>query len=82
MARTSATPPGTPWAQRSLFPSSLVHPVSNYTFTGTLPPGYTIEVARIAPAFGQPGGGMQLLVKDEFGDVQTIQRLLHTGVLR
>lgn len=36
--------------------------VHDYTFDpGVLPLGVTIEVAEVAPAFGRPGGGMQVL---------------------
>ena len=53
-------PPGTPFDQRSLPPGHLGRDLHEYEFTGNLPPGVTIEVSEIAPAFGRPGGGIQV----------------------
>ncbi|MFC8681189.1 glycohydrolase toxin TNT-related protein [Microbacterium ureisolvens] len=33
-----------------------------------LPAGWSIEVSRIAPAYGQPGGGLQIVVRDANGE--------------
>lgn len=40
-----------------------------------LPPGWSIEVSRIAQAYGQPGGGLQLVVRDAGGEGVTLDRL-------
>ncbi|WP_146929727.1 TNT domain-containing protein, partial [Cellulomonas xylanilytica] len=53
-------PPGATFGERALPPGHLNRPVHDYSFSGHLPPGVTIEVSEIAPAFGRPGGGIQV----------------------
>lgn len=57
-------PPGTPFVERALPPGLLEMRMHEYVFTGELPPGVTIEISEIAPAFGQPGGGLQVQFMD------------------
>lgn len=40
-----------------------------------LPAGWSIEVSRIAPAYGQPGGGLQIVVRDAGGSGVKLDRL-------
>nr|WP_240897256.1 TNT domain-containing protein [Kineococcus vitellinus] len=75
-------PPGTPYAQRSLAPYSLGADAHAYTFTGKLPEDVRIEVSRIAPAFGQPGGGVQARFVDPHGEEYSVEWLKGKGVLR
>lgn len=63
-----ASPVGTPWGQRSLPPTNLL-PSGNgegpyYVYEVTAkwandPPPVTVTQSKVAPAFGQPGGGIQ-----------------------
>ncbi|WP_456789717.1 TNT domain-containing protein [Cellulomonas sp. P5_C5] len=53
-------PPGATFGERALPPGHMKLPVHDYSFSGHLPPGVTIEVSEIAPAFGRPGGGIQV----------------------
>lgn len=39
----------------------------------TLPDGWSIEVGRIAPAYGQDGGGLQVVVRDSEGNFQSVR---------
>ena len=75
-------PPGTPCAQRSLAPCSLGADAHAYTSTGKLPEDVRIEVSRIAPAFGQPGGGVQARFVDPEGEECSVEWLKAKGVLR
>ncbi|MET0590301.1 MAG: glycohydrolase toxin TNT-related protein [Naasia sp.] len=59
--------PDTPFEQRALPGSNLNAPYSTFRLADELPDGVRIEVSEIAPAFGQPGGGMQVRFLD--GDV-------------
>lgn len=73
-------PPGSRWGDRALPPANLDRSVSAYTFTGRGPHGITVEVSEIAPAFGQPGGGIQVrFLRD--GQAVTVTDLLKWGVL-
>ncbi|WP_143082710.1 TNT domain-containing protein [Cellulomonas sp. KH9] len=73
-------PPGLAWGERALPPANLDRPVMGYTFTGRVPRGITVEVSEIAPAFGQPGGGIQVrFLRD--GNAATVTDLLRWGVL-
>lgn len=71
-------PPGTPFDHRSLPPGHLSRQLHDYSFTGDLPPGLTIEVSEIAPAFGRPGGGIQVRFLDG-ADPVPIRDLLPGG---
>ncbi|WP_456789720.1 glycohydrolase toxin TNT-related protein [Cellulomonas sp. P5_C5] len=54
--------------------------MNGYQFTGDLPPGVTIEVSEIAPAFGRPGGGIQVRFM-KGGRSITVRDLIADGVL-
>lgn len=56
--------------------------VNNCEFTGYMPSGWTVEISKIAPAFGRPGGGLQILVHNEFGNVIRVADLEEMGILR
>ena len=73
-------PPGTPFAQRALPPSTLNKALHPYAFTGKLPPGIKIEVSEVAPAFGRPGGGIQVRFMDGKKSI-TVEELISDGVL-
>lgn len=55
--------------------SSLEKPYYQYSLTGTLPEKWSVEISEIAPAFGRDGGGMQLVVLDEFGEPVSVEML-------
>lgn len=54
---------GTPFRERALPPGTLRDTYATMDLT-SLPPNARIEVSRIAPAFGQPGGGLQIRILD------------------
>ncbi|WP_156761681.1 DNA/RNA non-specific endonuclease [Microbacterium karelineae] len=72
--------PGSSFESRSLPPSNLTQP---YTMSDlrSLPPGGSIEVSRIAPAFGRDGGGLQFRILDSDDRPQSRQALLDNGHL-
>jgi hypothetical protein len=76
-------PPGTSWPERALPPDTLGKDVPRYTFDpgAARQNGVTIETSQVAPAFGQPGGGLQVLLKQE-GEALSVRRLIELGVLR
>jgi Tuberculosis necrotizing toxin len=80
---------GTPFAQRSLPPSALnttdlAFPYGYHRYEVVRP--FTVRAGRTAPAFGQPGGGLQLKVDAELlaerPPLATIRWLLRVGYLR
>jgi DNA/RNA non-specific endonuclease/Tuberculosis necrotizing toxin len=71
--------PDTPFEYRSLPPGHLNAPYSTFELSGHLPPGAKIEVSEIAPAFGRPGGGLQVRVLDVHGEPMTIDELRSAG---
>lgn len=73
-------PPGATWGQRGLPPGHLDRPVHDYGYSGVLPEGVTIEVSEIAPAFGQPGGGIQVRFMED-GEALSVDELIRRGVL-
>lgn len=68
--------------ERGLPVGSLGYKLYDYELTGLLPRGWKIEISEIAPAFGQRGGGFQLLIRDEGGVIMTVDDLLDRGVLK
>lgn len=48
--------------------------------TAKLPEGWSFEVSRVATAYGQPGGGLQLVVRDGDGQGVSLQRLEQAGI--
>ncbi|MFE7845750.1 TNT domain-containing protein [Microbacterium sp. NPDC057407] len=77
-------PDGVPatFEQRGLPVSSLKKQVFNCELTGYLPDNWSIEISEIAPAFGQPGGGLQLLIRDAAGNKLPVSTLDAAGVLK
>jgi hypothetical protein len=68
--------PDTPFEDRGLPGSNLSAPYSTLELTGHLPEHVHIEVSEVAPAFGQPGGGLQVRFIDETtGDPLSVQDL-------
>jgi hypothetical protein len=65
---------------RALPVTSLDLPYQQFKLT-ELPEGWTIEISKIAPAFGRDGGGMQVLIYDELGDKVPVRQLTEDGVL-
>ncbi|MBI3348945.1 MAG: TNT domain-containing protein [Burkholderiales bacterium] len=65
------SPSNTPFEQRALAPTSLKEPYFQYEVTRPLP----VETGKIAPAFDQPGGGIQHVI-----DWQTIAQSNNTTV--
>jgi hypothetical protein len=65
---------------RSLPPAALATPHDEYLLQA-LPTGWSLEVAEVAPWFGQPGGATQLFVLDGSGRKVRIADLLRLGVL-
>ena len=73
-------PPGASFDQRALPPVTLDESLNHYTFTGVLPPGVTIEVSEIAPAFGRQGGGIQARFLEN-GRAMRVLDLIGDGIL-
>ncbi|HKP44399.1 glycohydrolase toxin TNT-related protein [Mycobacterium sp.] len=74
-----------PWEQRGMHVNSLGDPYNSYTFDASkLPPGWKVEVSEIAPATGQPGGGIQVRVLDSTNSAVPVSVLKdpRVGVLR
>ena len=70
--------------QRGLPVNSLELPYYSYRLADSWPPGienWTIEYSKIAPAFGRPGGGYQLLIRDQEGVIVPVKELLEAKVL-
>ena len=63
------------FAERSLPIESMGKEYHQYNFSGTLEPGWRIEVSEVAPAFGQPGGAKQVRFYNEQGVIVPINRL-------
>lgn len=72
--------PGTPFEHRALPGSNLNDPYFTFELTGRLPEGVRIEVSEVAPAFGQPGGGLQVRFLDADGPL-SVQRLFADDIL-
>ena len=77
--------PGTPFEHRGLPGSNLSAPYLTMRLSGDLPPNLRIEVSEVAPAYGQPGGGLQVRVI-ELGDdgavrALSVDELRRNGVL-
>jgi hypothetical protein len=66
---------------RGLPISSLNSPYKEFSLEA-LPGGWTIEISKIAPAFGRDGGALQVLICDELGRKVSVEQLLENGVLR
>ena len=63
------------FGERSLFPHfSLGEPDMRVRLTGKLPEGHVVKYGEVAPAFGQPGGAIQLQIwgPDETGTLQEL----------
>jgi hypothetical protein len=70
--------------QRSLPVNSLEHPYFSYRLADNWPPGtenWAVEHSQIPPGFGRPGGGYQLLFRDQDGAEVTVRKLVRQGVL-
>lgn len=65
-----------PFEARSLPISSLGKPFATYDLTGSLPPGWKIEVSEIAPAVGRAGGGVQVRYIDANGESVPVTDLI------
>ena len=63
------------FGERSLFPHfSLGEPDMRVRLTGKLPEGHVVKYGEVAPAFGQPGGAIQLQIwgPDETGTLKEL----------
>ncbi|WP_235623973.1 TNT domain-containing protein [Mycolicibacterium goodii] len=47
----------------------------------TIPPDWEVRYGDVAPAFDQPGGAVQWVVVDEYGDTIKIHTLVEEGIL-
>ena len=70
------SPAGTPYEQRALAPGSRADGYHEYEVIKPLP----VIQGKISPAFGEPGGGIQIL--PNFPDKVDVQWLLRNGYLR
>lgn len=70
------SPEGVLFEQRALPGSNLNAGYHVFRLTDDLPPGVHIEVSEVAPAFGQPGGGIQLQFVHETDGVLSVEQLL------
>ena len=73
--------PDTPFEARGLPGSNLSQPYLTVRLTGDLPPGMHIEVSEVAPAFGQPGGGLQVRVMNGT-EAMSVTDLRRAGILQ
>ena len=73
--------PGTTFEERALPPGSLRQPYLTMRLTGELPPNTVIEVSEVAPAFGRPGGGLQVRILDAHGQAFTVSELGNQGII-
>ncbi len=76
-------PEGTPYGERALAPGSLGREFHTYTVHAEegLPPGWRIEESRVAPWFGQPGGGIQYRIIAPPGERPNVAALILRGFL-
>ncbi|MEZ0363590.1 alpha/beta hydrolase [Mycobacterium sp. pUA109] len=63
------------WEQRAMHVDSLKDPYSTFTLQD-LPAGWKIEVSEIAPGCGQPGGGLQVRIIDNAGEIVPVSELV------
>lgn len=76
-------PPGATWSERAITPDTLAQAVHRYEIdrAAASRAGVEIHVSQVAPAFGQPGGGIQVrFFKDD--EALTVEMLVEDGVLR
>jgi hypothetical protein len=69
------------WEDRSLHVDSLSKALHAYTIDH-LPDGWKIEVSKIEPAVGQPGGAIQVRIIDDANEIVSVEDLRRIGVLR
>ncbi|TFC95932.1 MULTISPECIES: TNT domain-containing protein [Cryobacterium] len=69
---------GTPFEERSLTPGHLRSEIHQYDVVGEIGSGIRIEISEIAPAFGRPGGGLQL----RFFEVGELKAMSVTDAMR
>jgi hypothetical protein len=69
-----------PWENRAMHVDSLGKPLHSYRID-YLPEGWQIEVSKIEPAVGQPGGSLQVRVLDHNDRPTDIETLLKRGIL-
>ncbi|MCP2292293.1 TNT domain-containing protein [Nocardia amikacinitolerans] len=81
------SPEGTPLGARALPPDTAATKTLN-TYTvqpgAKLPPGWTIEQSKVAPWFGEPGGGVQYRILKSKGPPEvegSVQDLIDCGYL-
>lgn len=68
------------WEERSMHVNSLSDPYNGYTLQ-ELPKGWKIEVSEIGPGVGQPGGGLQVRILADDGEVVRVEDLIEYGIL-
>lgn len=75
-------PDGNPpsFESRSLPISSLDLSYESFSLA-SLPADWSIEVSRIAPAFGRDGGALQVLIYNDEGMKVSVKQLIRSGVL-
>jgi hypothetical protein len=72
---------GATFEERALPPGALRQPYLSVRLTGELPADWRIEVSQVAPAFGQPGGGLQVRILDSNGQAMSVTALRRQGVI-
>lgn len=70
------SPEGVVFEHRALPGSNLNSGYHVFRLADELPEGVRIEVSEVAPAFGQPGGGIQLQFVHETDGVLSVEQLL------
>lgn len=70
-----------PWEARAMHVDSLRDSLQTFRLSN-LPENWTIEVSRIGPGLGQPGGGIQIRILDEAGVAVPVKILKLSGVLK
>ncbi|WP_235616846.1 TNT domain-containing protein [Mycobacterium montefiorense] len=66
------------WEERSLHVNSLADSYHSFVLEN-LPEGWKIEVSKVAPGMGQPGGSIQVRILDSAGRAMTVEELIEIG---
>jgi len=69
------------WERRAMHVDSLGKPLHSYTIDN-LPEGWQVEVSKIEPAVGQPGGAMQVRIMNDEDTIMLVKDLLKLRILR
>lgn len=71
----------TPFEARALPGSNLAGDFTTFRIADSLPDGIRIEVSEVAPAFGQPGGGLQIQFVDDAHGALSVESLADRDIV-